>query len=75
MTTDLTVPSNGVTNRLALPAAGKRGKVTHASLIEYAAELNTMRWVQISGKPYFINKRDKPGSTTGEIEHFLDRNA
>jgi hypothetical protein len=63
------------TNRLAVvPAVGRPGKVTLESLHDYADKLNAMHWVRQSGKPYFVNQREKPGTKTGEIEHFLDRN-
>jgi hypothetical protein len=57
------------TNRLTVLPGNRPGKVTEQSLRDYAAELNTQRWVQASGKHYFVNTRDGPGG----VVHFLDR--
>lgn len=67
MTTDLTVRTGG--NRLAVVPKDRPGKVTEASLREYAARLNTEHWVVVSGKHYFVNTKDGAGG----VIHFLDR--
>lgn len=43
---------------------------TARDLDEYCRWLNSLRWVEASGKPYFVGVRDRSG---GGVERFIGR--
>lgn len=56
------------TNRLAKSEGG--GKVGIERLHLYCDKLNDMAWVKASGKPYFIDRKDKGDGT---VDYRLER--